>query len=101
MASGDRWKLVGLETLDGSVIPDGAYIPTAGDNANGQRNVQGRITSTYYSPTMDRGIAMGLVHNGPDRMGEVLEIPKLDGTSVKARIVDQVFYDKDGEKQNV
>ena len=101
MASGDRWKLVGLETLDGSVIPDGAYIPTAGDNANGQRNVQGRITSTYYSPTMDRGIAMGLVHNGPDRMGEVLEIPKLDGTSVKARIDDQVFYDKDGEKQNV
>lgn len=101
MASGDRWKLVGLETLDGSVIPDGAYIPSAGDNANGQRNVQGRITSTYYSPTLDRGIAMALVHKGPDRMGEVLEIPKLDGTSVKARIVDQVFFDKDGEKQNV
>ncbi|MCH2250044.1 MAG: sarcosine oxidase subunit alpha family protein [Cognatishimia sp.] len=101
MASADRWKLVGLETLDGSVIPDGAYIPSAGDNANGQRNVQGRITSTYYSPTLDRGIAMALVHKGPDRMGEVLDIPKLDGTSVKARIVDQVFYDKDGEKQNV
>ena len=101
MASGDRWKLVGLETLDGSVIPDGAYIPSAGDNANGQRNVQGRITSTYYSPTLDRGIAMALVHKGPDRMGEVLDIPKLDGTSVKARIVDQVFFDKDGEKQNV
>ncbi|MGR3812591.1 MAG: sarcosine oxidase subunit alpha family protein [Cognatishimia activa] len=101
MASGDRWKLVGLETLDGSVIPDGAYIPSAGENANGQRNVQGRITSTYYSPTLDRGIAMALVHKGPDRMGEVLDIPKLDGTSVKARIVDQVFFDKDGEKQNV
>ncbi|MEJ5216770.1 sarcosine oxidase subunit alpha family protein [Cognatishimia sp. D5M38] len=101
MASGDRWKLVGLETLDGSVIPDGAYIPSSGDNANGQRNVQGRVTSTYYSPTLDRGIAMALVHKGPDRMGEVLDIPKLDGTSVKARIVDQVFFDKDGEKQNV
>ena len=101
MTSADRWKLVGLETLDGSVIPDGAYIPFAGDNANGQRNVQGRITSTYYSPTLDRGIAMALVHKGPDRMGEVLDIPKLDGTSVKARIVDQVFFDKDGEKQNV
>ena len=101
MASGDRWKLVGLETLDGSVIPDGAYIPSAGHNANGQRNVQGRITSTYYSPTLDRGIAMALVHKGPDRMGDVLEIPKLDGSTVKARIVDQVFYDKDGEKQNV
>jgi sarcosine oxidase subunit alpha len=100
MADPDRWKLVGLETLDGSVLPDGAYATAAGHNANGQRNTQGRVTSTYYSPTLGRGIAMGLVHNGPDRMGEVLEFPKVDGGIVKARIVDQVFYDKDGEKQN-
>jgi sarcosine oxidase subunit alpha len=44
---------------------------------------------------------MGLVLHGPDRMGEVLEFNKVDGTTVKAKIVDQVFYDKDGEKQNV
>ncbi|MDH5452453.1 MAG: sarcosine oxidase subunit alpha family protein, partial [Paracoccaceae bacterium] len=42
MASPDRWKLVGLETLDGSVIPDGAYVVADGVNANGQRNTQGR-----------------------------------------------------------
>ncbi len=101
MADPNRWKLVGLETTDGSVLPDGAYAVADGTNANGQRNVQGRVTSTYYSPTLDRGIAMGLVHNGPDRMGEVLDFPKVDGTVVKAKIVDQVFFDKDGEKQNV
>ena len=101
MADPNRWKLVGLETTDGSVLPDGAYAVAEGTNANGQRNVQGRVTSTYYSPTLDRGIAMGLVHNGPDRMGEVLDFPKVDGTVVKAKIVDQVFFDKDGEKQNV
>ncbi len=67
----------------------------------GQRNTQGRVTSTYYSPTLDCGIAMGLVHNGPDRMGEVIEFNKVDGSTVKAAIVDAVFYDKDGEKQNV
>jgi sarcosine oxidase subunit alpha len=100
MADPNRWKLVGLETLDGSVLPDGAYATAPGHNANGQRNTQGRVTSTYYSPTLGRGIAMGLVHNGPDRMGEVLEFPKVDGGIVKAKIVDQVFYDKDGEKQN-
>jgi len=44
---------------------------------------------------------MGLVHNGPDRMGDMLDFPKVDGGIVKARIVDPVFYDKDGEKQNV
>ena len=101
MADPNRWKLVGLETLDGSVLPDGAYCPADGNNANGQRNTQGRVTSTYHSPTLNRGIAMGLVLHGPDRMGEVLDFPKLDGTVIKARIVDPVFFDKDGEKQNV
>ncbi len=101
MASPERWKLVGLETLDGGVIPDGAYAVADGHNANGQRNVQGRVTSTYYSPTLDKGIAMGLVKHGPDRMGEVIEFPVDDGKVVKARIVDPVFYDKEGEKQNV
>lgn len=101
MADSNRWKLVGLETVDGSVLPDGAYAVAEGTNANGQRNMQGRVTSTYHSPTLGRGIAMGLVHNGPDRMGEVIDFPRVDGTVIKAKIVDQVFYDKDGEKQNV
>ncbi|WP_208349787.1 sarcosine oxidase subunit alpha family protein [Pseudaestuariivita rosea] len=101
MVDPDRWQLVGLETIDGSVIPDGAYAVAGGTNENGQRNVQGRVTSTYYSPTLKRGIAMGLVHNGPDRMGERLEFPKIDGTSVFAKIVDPVFYDKEGAKQDV
>ncbi|WP_420567641.1 sarcosine oxidase subunit alpha family protein [Thalassovita sp.] len=101
MTDPKRWKLVGLETLDGSVLPDGAYAVADGTNANGQRNMQGRVTSTYYSPTLGKGIAMGLVLNGPDRMGEVIDFPKVDGHIVKARICDPVFYDKDGEKQNV
>ncbi|MGI3211379.1 sarcosine oxidase subunit alpha family protein [Roseovarius tibetensis] len=100
MTDPDRWKLVGLETLDGEVLPDGAYATAPGHNANGQRNTQGRVTSTYHSPTLGRGIAMGLVHHGPDRMGEVLEFPRVDGGIVKARIVDAVFFDKEGKKLN-
>ncbi len=101
MVNPNRWQLVGLETLDGSTLPDGAYALAEGTNANGQRNTQGRVTSTYHSPTLERGIAMGLVLNGPARMGEVIAFGKTDGTEVKAKIVDQVFYDKDGVKQNV
>ncbi len=101
MTDPDRWKLVGLETLDGSVLPDGALALAEGENANGQRRTQGRVTSTYYSPVLGRGIAMGLVHRGPDRMGEVIRFARLDGTEVEARIVSTVFYDPDGEKQNV
>jgi sarcosine oxidase subunit alpha len=101
MADPNRWKLVGLETLDGSVLPDGAYAIAAGTNTNGQTNTEGRVTSTYHSPTLKRGIAMGLVHNGPDRMGDILAFTNIGGEPIKAKIVDQVFYDKAGEKQDV
>jgi len=100
LASPDRWKLAGFETLDGSVIPDGAYILAPGVNANGQGNVQGRVTSTYYSPTLKKGIAMGLIKGGLGRTGEVVEFSAITGAPVKAKIADPVFYDKEGEKQN-
>ena len=101
MTDPKRWKLVGLETVDNTILPDGAYVAGKGSNENGQRNMIGRVTSTYYSPTLGKGIAMGLVLDGPDRMGDILDIPGVDGGIHKARIVDPVFYDKDGEKQNV
>jgi len=100
LADPTRWQLVGLETVDGSVIPDGSYAVAPGTNDNGQRNTEGRVTSTYYSPTLKRGIAMGLVLNGSSRMGEEVAMNKIDGSTVKARIVDQVFFDKAGDKQN-
>ena len=101
MDNPDRWQLVGLETLDGSVLEDGAYALAEGTNANGQVNTQGRVTSTYYSPTLGRGIAMGLVHKGPDRMGEVISFTKIGASPVPAKIVSPVFYDPEGEKANV
>ncbi|WP_430463977.1 sarcosine oxidase subunit alpha family protein [Tabrizicola sp.] len=100
LASPDRWKLAGFEALDGSVIPDGSYIIADGFNGNGQRNTQGRVTSTYYSPTLKKGIAMGLIKGGMDRLGDVVEFNTLTTATVKARVVDPVFYDKDGEKGN-
>ena len=101
MADPKRWRLVGLETLSGRVLPDGAYALGEGENGNGQRRMIGRVTSTYFSPTLGKGIAMGLVENGPERMGDVIEFTNLKGLPIKARIVDPVFYDPKGEKQDV
>jgi sarcosine oxidase subunit alpha len=61
----------------------------------------GRVTSSYHSPNLDRGIAMGLVLHGPSRMGEVITFPCTDGKDYQAKIVNAVFYDPEGEKQNV
>ncbi len=102
MTDPERWQLVGLETVDGGVLPDGAYAVSPGRNANGQRNTQGRVTSSYHSPTLGKGIAMGLVKHGPDRMGEDITFVMEDGeTTMTARIVSPVFFDPEGEKQNV
>ena len=103
MTDPERWQLVGLETLDGSVLADGAYIVGSGGNENGQRYTFGRVTSTYFSPMLERGIAMALVARGPQRMGEIVDVAVLEGARevVKARIVSPVFYDPQGEKQNV
>jgi sarcosine oxidase subunit alpha len=100
MTDGARWKLVGLESLDGRVIPDGAHAVDEGRNANGQRKMQGRVTSSYHSPTLDRPIAMALVRHGPSRMGQVLEFPMPSGEVMKGRIVEPVFYDKEGSRLN-
>ncbi|MGH1329359.1 MAG: sarcosine oxidase subunit alpha family protein [Paracoccaceae bacterium] len=98
-----RWRLVGLETLDGSVLPDGAYAVEPDTlNELGQGKMIGRVTSSYHSPNLGQGIAMGLVERGPERMGEVLQFPRLgkDAGVIHARICDPVFYDKDGAKSD-
>ena len=93
---------MGLKTLDPNVvIPDGAYATDGVRREDGIINMFGRITSSYFSPTLDRSIAMGLVERGPERMGEVIEFHKVDGTRVKAEICSPVFLDPEGERQNV
>ncbi|MEP1521916.1 sarcosine oxidase subunit alpha family protein [Ascidiaceihabitans sp.] len=101
MVSDKRWRLVGLETTDGSTLPDGAYAVGAGTNANGQRNMIGRVTSSYHSPNLGKGIAMGLVLNGPERMGDIITFPGTEGKDYTAKIVNPVFFDPEGAKQNV
>lgn len=96
----ERWRLVGLETLDGSVLPDGALARSGAKTANGQEEAEGRVTSTYFSPTLQRGIAMGLVRRGPERLGEVLHFtgPLDGGPDIPVRLVPPIFYDEKGER---
>ena len=102
MADPNRWKLVGLLTENpADVLPDGAYAVDGTTQPTGVKTTIGRVTSSYYSPTLDRSIAMGLVLHGPDRMGEVIDFSTIGGAVMKAKIVDPVFFDPEGEKQNV
>jgi sarcosine oxidase subunit alpha len=96
----NRKQLVGLLTEDPQeVLPDGAYA-VAEVKAKPPMTMLGQVTSSYWSPTLERSIAMALILNGRARMGETLSFPLPDKV-VRARLVEPAFYDKEGERQNV
>jgi sarcosine oxidase, subunit alpha len=95
-----RKQLVGLLTEEPQeVLPDGAHAVEKVEPKPPMKTI-GHVTSSYFSPTLNRSIAMALIENGSRRMGEVLSFP-LNDKVVKAKVVDPVFYDKEGTRQNV
>lgn len=96
----DRKQLVGLLSKDGkTVLPEGAQI-LAGDLSQRPTPMQGHVTSSYFSPTMGKPIAMALVKGGLSRYGETVEVFVGNGKSVSAEIVSPVFFDPKSERQN-
>jgi sarcosine oxidase subunit alpha len=100
MVDPKRKKLVGILTEDPEIVlPDGAYAVDGIQN-NGKIRTIGHITSTYFSPTLGRSIAMALIEGGLDRVEEIVDFSVDHATVIRARVVDPVFYDPEGEKQN-
>ncbi len=66
----------------------------------------GRLPLARHGPgpltvRVERGIALGLIERGPERMGEMIVFPDGRGGTMLARIVSPVFYDPKGERQDV
>ncbi|MDT8343743.1 MAG: sarcosine oxidase subunit alpha family protein [Thermohalobaculum sp.] len=98
----DRKQLVGLLTENPAErLPDGAHAVAAVKGAGEKMKTIGHVTSTYLSPTLGHSIAMALIEGGSARMSETLSFPLAGGKVMTARVVDPVFYDKEGTRQNV
>ena len=96
----NRKQLVGLKTIDPlTVLPEGSQIVNDPEQAI-PMDMQGHVTSSYYSANMGRSIAMAVIKGGADRMGDIVYCPSADGTNAAAQIVSHVFYDPAGERQN-
>jgi sarcosine oxidase subunit alpha len=96
----DRKQLVGLLTeLPDSVLPEGAQLVNDPGAATPVPMV-GHVSSSYYSACCGHSIAMALVKNGRQRMGETIYAPLSDGRVLKATITQPLFYDKEGAKPN-
>ena len=93
-----RKQLVGLLTeKPDEVIPLGCHIvPGPGAVARGSPHM-GFVTSSCYSYTLDRSIALGLLEEGRERIGDTVEI-FLGERTTRAEVTRPRFYDPDGAR---
>jgi sarcosine oxidase subunit alpha len=95
----DRKQLVGLLTVDPAfVAPEGTQIINA-PVTEPPVQMQGHVTSSYFSPTLERSIALALVKGGQNRTDESIWLALADGTVQEAKIVSPVFFDPKQERQ--
>ena len=101
MVREDRKHLVGLLTEDSAeVLPEGGQV-VADALAPVPVPMLGHITSSYFSASLDRSIALALVQGGRKRKGQRVEVPLANGRVARALIADPVFIDPEGARQNV
>jgi sarcosine oxidase subunit alpha len=93
----DRTQLVGL------VVPEGdPPLPTG---AHGVERIAGRarsigfVTSSYFSPTLGRPVALAMIERGTVRHGETIDVQHL-GKMRRATIAPPCAFDPDGARLN-
>ena len=96
-----RKQLVGLSPVDANIVlPEGSQIvferPT-----QLPADMVGHVTSSYFSPTLDKSFALALVRGGLDRLGETVQVSIGPDEWMAAEICSTVFYDPAGDRQNV
>jgi sarcosine oxidase subunit alpha len=97
LAAAGRRQLVGIITDDPSeVLEEGAQVIDTRDPPRGTPAL-GHVTSSYWSSTLGRSIALALVSNGRARIGSGCFVTGLHG-SHPAKIVSHVFYDPKGQR---
>ncbi len=92
-----RKQLVGLLTDDPNVVlEEGAQIVADASEALPMTMI-GHVTSSYWSETLGRSIALAVVKGGRDRDGNTLYVPMPDKT-LSAKVTDTVFFDPAGNR---
>ena len=90
-----RKQLVGLNVASGvSPLPTGAHVTGGAGRA---RQSQGYVTSSYFSPSLGRPIALGLVEQGLSRIGETVSVYHL-GAERRATVASSVALDPEGKR---
>src|SRR5215211_6301150 len=91
----DRFRLVGLQPHDGSLVP-----PEASQIVEGKGEIVGRITSSRMSPTLGRSICLGFVAPHLTTPGTKVIVLLPDGRRILASVTPHhAHYDPEGTRQ--
>jgi sarcosine oxidase subunit alpha len=101
MRAPDRKQLVGLSTVADprQVLEEGAQIVLQSEAATSGKAI-GHVTSAYYSPILERSIALALISAGRARIGQTLQVPMPRGP-VAVQVSSPVAYDPTGARLHV
>jgi sarcosine oxidase, subunit alpha len=96
LEAGVAQKLVGLQPVDGLVVPEEASLIMDGSE------IAGRITSSRMSPTLGRSICLAQVDAHLAEPGTVVVVRLPDGREIEARVTPQhAHVDPDGGRMRV
>ena len=94
----DRKQLVGLLTEEPDIVlEEGAQI--VHDENKKPIEMIGHVTSSYFSPNLNRSIALAVVKNGKKLKGQKLLVP-MENKTINVTVSDVIFYDKNNERLN-
>ena len=94
----DRKQLVGLITDDPKeVLEEGAQIVSELNNK--PIEMLGHVTSSYFSPNLNKSIALAVVKSGKKMLGKKLFVP-MKNKNINVTIENSVFFDKDNKRLN-
>ena len=95
----DRKQYVGLLTNDPKeILEEGAQIVAEIKNKT-PMDMIGHITSSYYSPNLNKSIALAVVRSGKQMMGQKLFVP-MENKTINVTVADSVFFDKENKRLN-
>jgi sarcosine oxidase subunit alpha len=94
-----RKQLVGLTTSDpNTLLEEGSQLTPMRDPPRGTRAL-GHVTSSYWSASLGRSIALAMIADGRKRIGEQLFVPMPSG-DIAVEVVAPAFVDPKGERVN-
>ena len=94
----NRKQLVGLLTEDPNIVlEEGAQIVSELN----QKPVEmlGHVTSSYFSPNLNKSIALAVVRDGKNMRGKKLFIP-MENKNISVTVSSTIFFDEENKRIN-